>query len=113
MSRNLIVARMDPGHAQKVAETFARSDRSGLPAEMGVTGRHLFRFRGLYLHLLEAHDDFDERIRRARQNESFRQISQELDPYISAYDPATWRGPNDALAEIFYSWNCRSEQGEK
>ena len=54
MHRALIVARMAPDSAADIAEVFAASDRGELPQLIGVTGRSLFQFGDLYLHLIEA-----------------------------------------------------------
>jgi cyclase len=36
---------------------------------------------------------------------SFRSVSEELQPYITAYDP-NWRSPQDAMARRFYEWSA-------
>lgn len=66
MERRLIVARMNPEAAQSVSEIFAESDAGPLPALVGVTGRSLFHFRGLYFHLIEAEHPVDRGIEAAR-----------------------------------------------
>lgn len=105
MPSSLIVARMDSGSADAVHETFAEFDRSEMPHLMGTRRRQLFSYRGLYFHL----QDFDdargrERIEGAKQDPRFVRISEDLKPFIGAFDPATWRSPADAMAECFYEW---------
>ncbi|MDS0135817.1 MULTISPECIES: TcmI family type II polyketide cyclase [unclassified Amycolatopsis] len=105
MHSTLIVARMDPGSRQAVADLFARFDASELPGLMGTRRRELFHYRGLYFHL----QDFDgehggEAIQEARTHPGFIGISADLKPFIEAYDPSTWRSPKDAMATRFYHW---------
>jgi cyclase len=107
MHSTLIVARMAPASAEHVAELFGAFDRTDMPGRMGTRRRQLFAYRGLYFHL----QDFDEndgagRIEDARTDPRFTAISQDLKPYIEAYDPATWRSPADAMAHRFYEWGA-------
>ncbi|WP_278314967.1 TcmI family type II polyketide cyclase [Lolliginicoccus levis] len=107
MTSSLIVARMEPGSVGSVQRIFAEFDRGEMPHLMGTRRRQLFFYRGLYFHL----QDFDdsrgrERIEGAKQDPRFVQISEDLKPFISAYDPATWRSPSDAMAERFYDWTA-------
>ena len=39
-----------------------------------------------------------------REDPLFRQVSKNLSPFVSAYDPDTWRAPSDAMAQAFYRW---------
>lgn len=39
----------------------------------------------------------------AQQLPAFRAVSDELRPYINAYDPH-WQSPRDAMAARFYHW---------
>ncbi|TYB60586.1 TcmI family type II polyketide cyclase [Nonomuraea sp. PA05] len=103
MRRTLIVARMDPGHIDKVASIFAESDATELPDLVGVTRRTLFRFHDLYFHLAEAETDVPSRVDDVRQHPLFRDVSDRLAPYVLPYDPS-WRGPRDAMATPFYEW---------
>jgi cyclase len=96
---------MAPASAGSVHEVFAAFDSTDMPHRMGTRRRQLFSYRGLYFHL----QDFDdqrgrERIEGAKQDPRFIRISEELKPYIEAYDAATWRSPSDALADCFYDW---------
>lgn len=103
--RTLIVARMKPGCADKVADIFARSDQGELPGLIGVRGRSLFRFgEDLYLHLVEADTPPGPEVARHRDHPDFRGISERLSPFVLPYDAATWREPNDAMACEFYRW---------
>lgn len=105
MHRTLIVARMVPESADEVAAVFADSDRhSGLATALGVRARSLFRFGQLYLHLVESDRPLAEAVAAHRDDPRFRRISQDLNPFVSAYDPGTWREPKDAMAQEFYRW---------
>ncbi|MEZ7007193.1 TcmI family type II polyketide cyclase [Streptomyces sp. SCSIO 75703] len=104
MHHTLIVARMTPGAAPDIAKVFAESDRGELPHLVGVTGRSLFSFGDVYLHLIESEDDPAPRIARLTGHPEFREVSERLEPYVAAYDPATWRSPQDAMARRFYRW---------
>lgn len=105
MHSNLIVARMDPQSCADVAGLFGAFDQTDMPHRMGTRRRQLFSYQGLYFHL----QDFDsdnggELIEEAKTDPRFIRISQDLKPFIEAYDPATWRSPADAMAKRFYSW---------
>jgi cyclase len=105
MHSTLIVARMDPGCSDDVAQIFAEFDTTHMPTLMGTRRRQLFSYQGLYFHV----QDFDAEdggaaIAGARQEPLFVRVSDDLKPYISAYDPQTWRSPADAMATRFYHW---------
>lgn len=103
--RSLIVARMDPARSAEVAGLFAESDRTDLPAVLGVRRRHLFRYGdGLYFHYVEFDGDRTAALRTAAGRGDFRSLSADLDAYIQPYDPATWHSPADAMATEFYRW---------
>ncbi|MER5767873.1 TcmI family type II polyketide cyclase [Streptomyces sp. NPDC001985] len=107
MYSTLIVARMAPTSADRVAGLFDAFDRSDMPGRMGTRRRELFSYRGLYFHL----QDFDEdsgagAIEGAKTDPRFLRVSEDLKPYIEAYDPATWRSPADAMAQRFYHWQA-------
>lgn len=104
MHQTLIVARMRPGRAEQVADVFARSDATDLPGMLGVSRRSLFRFHDLYFHLVESTADLRPDLAEVRRHPLFQQINTELEEHIEAYDPETWRTPNDAMAERFYLW---------
>ncbi|MFI1095224.1 TcmI family type II polyketide cyclase [Streptomyces sp. NPDC020917] len=104
MHRSLIVARMKPEAADDIARTFAESDRGELPGLIGVTGRSLFQFGDVYLHLIEAERPPGPEVARMKDHPEFREISRALESYVQAYDPATWREPKDAMAREFYRW---------
>jgi cyclase len=112
MFSTLIVARIDPVSAPAVAELFARFDAGDMPHRMGTRRRQLFHYRGLYFHL----QDFDAdggatAIESAKTAPEFVKISADLKPFIGAYDPATWRSPQDAMAERFYDWTAQPVAG--
>ncbi|MEU3984552.1 TcmI family type II polyketide cyclase [Streptomyces sp. NPDC026672] len=107
MHSTLIVARMEPRSTEDVARLFGAFDGTEMPQRMGTRRRQLFTYRGLYFHL----QDFDsadggERIEAAKEDPRFVGISQDLKPFVTAYDPATWRSPADAMARRFYHWTA-------
>jgi cyclase len=95
---------MDPEHAPEVARIFAESDAGGLPHLLGVKERILFRFHDLYFHLIESEPGIAENLQRVRTGKLFQDVDHALKPLVLAYDPDTWRGPQDAMATPFYSW---------
>lgn len=106
MHSTLIVARMEPGSCDDVAELFGAFDQTEMPDLMGTRRRQLFHYKGLYFHLQDFDsDDGHEAIGQARSHPLFMGISQDLKPFIQAYDPATWRSPADAMATRFYHWD--------
>ncbi|WP_267882318.1 TcmI family type II polyketide cyclase [Streptomyces sp. NRRL B-24484] len=102
--RSLIVARMRPGSGDDIAGIFADSDRGELPHLIGVTGRSLFQFEDLYLHLIEADRPPGPSVARHVKHPEFQLVSDRLTAHVQAYDPATWREPKDAMAREFYRW---------
>ncbi|MEV8591318.1 MULTISPECIES: TcmI family type II polyketide cyclase [unclassified Streptomyces] len=105
MHSNLIVARMDSRSSADVARLFAAFDETDMPHRMGTRRRQLFMYNGLYFHLQDFDDDNGgELIEQAKSDPRFVGISQDLKPFIEAYDPATWRSPADAMAKRFYTW---------
>ena len=105
MHQSLIVARMAPGSAQDIAKVFEESDRGELPHLVGVARRSLFQFDDVYLHLIESEQDPGPAIAKMAGHPEFRDISERLSQYVTAYDPATWRSPKDAMAHRFYRWD--------
>jgi cyclase len=107
MYSTLIVARMAPASGEDVAELFGEFDTTEMPHRMGTRRRQLFHYRGLYFHLQDFDSDQGEaRIEDARTDPRFIQISDDLKPFIEAYDPKTWRSPADAMATPFYHWEA-------
>jgi cyclase len=104
MEKTLIVARMLPGSEQDIASVFAASDATELPRRIGVQSRTLFRFHDLYMHLIEAEQPLTAAVDSRREDPLFREVSKNLEPFVSAYDPDTWRVPSDAMAKAFYRW---------
>ena len=102
--RALIVARMKPDSAADIAGVFADSDRGELPHLVGVTGRSLFQFGDLYLHLIEAEREPGPQVAKVADHPEFRDVSRKLAAFVQAYDPQTWREPKDAMAHEFYRW---------
>jgi cyclase len=106
MYSTLIVARMDPNSAESVTDIFEKFDATEMPDLMGTRRRELFSYKGLYFHL----QDFDadhgaEHIDAVRSHPLFVGVSADLEPFIEAYDPRTWRSPADAMANRFYHWS--------
>ncbi|MEU2288112.1 TcmI family type II polyketide cyclase [Streptomyces sp. NPDC013178] len=104
MHHALIVARMAPGSAPDIAKIFEESDRGELPHLVGVSRRSLFQFNDVYLHLIESERDPGPAIAKVAGHPEFRDVSERLQAYVSAYDPETWRSPKDAMAHCFYRW---------
>lgn len=103
MNRTLIVARLDPGPAESIAELFAESDATELPDLVGVSRRTLFRFHDLYFHLVEADDDITPNLYAARKHPLYTTLSDRLQSHVRPYDP-NWQEPKDAMAQPFYVW---------
>lgn len=104
MHRALIVARMKPGSAPGIADVFAASDAGELPHLIGVSGRSLFQFGDVYLHLIEADRPPGPAVAEYASHPAFKDVSDRLSVHVEAYDPATWRSPKDAMAHEFYRW---------
>jgi cyclase len=105
MHRTLIVARLDPGPAEAIADIFAESDATELPRLIGVSRRTLFRFHDLYFHLVEADDDITPDLYKAREHPLYKDINKRLADHVRPYDP-NWKEPKDAMAEPFYTWTA-------
>ena len=101
--RTLIVARMQHDDADNVAALFAESDATDLPHMIGVQRRTLFRFHGLYFHLVKAEEGSNDNLYKARSHPLYQDINTRLQQYMTPYDPS-WREPKDSMAESFYSW---------
>ena len=104
--RTLIVARMNPSDEQTVAQIFGDSDAGELPHLVGVSRRELFAFHGLSFPLIEAENSINAPLAHVREHPLFVEVNTQLESYITAYDPATWRGPRDAMARSFYTWTA-------
>lgn len=103
--RTLIVAKMDHKDADAVGNLFAESDATDLPHMIGVKRRTLFRFHGLYFHLVEAEEPINKNLYKARSHPLYADINTKLAEYMTPYDPA-WREPKDSMAEPFYVWQA-------
>jgi cyclase len=107
MHSTLIVARLKNADSAPVADIFANFDKTEMPGLMGTRRRQLFHYRGLYFHLQDFDtDDGGAAIEDAKSHPLFVQVSEDLKPFIGAYDPATWRSPADAMATRFYEWSA-------
>jgi cyclase len=105
VKRGVIVAKIKPGSEEKVAEIFAESDEGDLPQIMGVTHRSLFILDDVYIHYVEMDEDLAQKVDEHGGHDLFQDISRKLDPYITPYNPETWRSPKDARANEFYTWD--------
>ncbi|MEQ4303829.1 TcmI family type II polyketide cyclase [Plantactinospora sp. B6F1] len=108
MSSTLIVARMAPEVSGEVARIFGRFDETEMPSLMRVRRRELFSYQGLYFHLQDFDGDGGAAIEGVRSHPLFVDVSAALRPFISPYDPQTWRSPADAMASSFYRWEATS-----
>ncbi len=108
MSRTLIVARMRHGSEDAVKHIFAASDLGELPRMLGVRERRLYRFHDLYFHSIDSDEELALPLTEVRANPLFTDINTKLSEHITAYDPATWRSPSDAMAREFYLWRAQA-----
>jgi len=104
MNRTVIVARIKPDAEQSVARIFAESDATSLPHDLGVESRSLYSLGELYLHVIDFRADPAAALRKGPELAGFKRISDDLRAYISPYDEATWKSPQDAVAREFYHW---------
>jgi cyclase len=108
VKRGVIVAKIKPGSEDEVARIFAESDQTELPRLTGVRHRSLWVLDDVYIHLLELDDEFADAVDNVRDHPLFKDISRQLDAYITPYNPETWKSPKDAQARQFYSWEPES-----
>ena len=103
--RTLMVLRMDPGDAERVAAAFAEHDMTGLPEEIGLTRRTLFRFHDLYMHLIESDADVLPELIKARDDPRFQTVNAEVGKYLTPYS-SDWHQLTDSKAEVIYTWEA-------
>ena len=108
MHQTMIIAKMAPTDADDVAAVFGKYDATSMPHEIGVRARSLYQFHGIYVHLIDFDRPVPEAMRIAQSLPAFRAVSDDLRPYIQAYDP-NWRSPQDAMARRFYHWTSAPE----
>lgn len=101
--RALMVRRWDPADRDHIAEIFREHDRTELPTRIGATRRTLFGFHDLYFHLIEAEDDFRDRLAAAVADQRFRTVDDQLAVLLRPYDPAA-PSMAQAQAQPFYDW---------
>lgn len=101
--RSVIVARIRPGSEEKVADIFARNDETTRPQDFGVIGRALYSLNDLYVHVIERNVDPKVSLSKARGLPTFKQICEDIDPYVTPYSK-NWKVPADAVAKEFYRW---------
>jgi cyclase len=104
MNRALIVARIAPNAHDEVAHIFGQSDRGSLARELGVRERSLYALDDVYIHAVTFDQDVQAAMAAAREHPGFAEISDLLRPYVTPYNPQTWRSPRDAMARRFYHW---------
>lgn len=103
----IVVNRMAQDSIPEVAELFAELDATDFPYRMSTRRRQLFTHHGVYFHIQDFPDvDGKAAIADAwkEQDPRFIKICRELDPFMTVYDPATWRSPADQIATRFYHW---------
>ncbi|SCG67611.1 TcmI family type II polyketide cyclase [Micromonospora inositola] len=105
MSRLLIVSRIVPGAEGRVAQIFAESDATELPALTGVRHRSLYCLHDLCVHLMETVDVDPDAVAGMRDHPLYRQTNERLSAHTSPYLP-TWGSPRDAIAGCFYTWDA-------
>ena len=103
--RALMVMRMDPGHADAVAELFAEHDKGDMPYVVGISRRTLFRYQDLYMHLLEADADVFDKLLAARARTDFQEVNRRLSAYLERYAPDRMSELQDSKATPFYTWS--------
>ncbi|GAB3142624.1 TcmI family type II polyketide cyclase [Micromonospora sonneratiae] len=102
MSRLLIVGRIAPEAEPQIAQIFAESDATELPAITGARHRSLYRLGDLFVHLIEMDGAGPEK---AAQHPLFLEVNKRLSEHTSPY-LSTWRSPRDAMARCFYQWDA-------
>lgn len=103
--RNVIVCSMVPGSEGTVADVFGHYDKVTRPQDLGVIGRRLLSFEGLYIHVIER--NVDPKISgQSRGLPAFQQIAEAIGPYVTPY-PKNWKNPSDSVAQEFYSWAAK------
>ncbi|MFC0006527.1 TcmI family type II polyketide cyclase [Micromonospora siamensis] len=105
MSRLLIVSRISPGSEGRVAQIFAESDATELPALTGVRHRSLYCLHDLLVHLVETAQVDADALAAARSHPLYLQVNERLSAHTTSYLP-TWRSPRDAVAGCFYRWDA-------
>ncbi|MFG1666848.1 TcmI family type II polyketide cyclase [Streptomyces sp. Y7] len=109
MQRVLFIDRMRPQDADEVAKIWKAHDATGLPQDIGVAGRYLYRFHGLYVHMVEArddiHEDLTDRIFAARDDRAFVETRDALADFLTPYSPE-FRNLKATKAEEFYRWQA-------
>ncbi|MGW4826631.1 TcmI family type II polyketide cyclase [Amycolatopsis japonica] len=109
MQRVLFIDRMDPDDAGQVARIWAEHDVTGLPERIGVARRTLFRFRGLYVHMVEFREGIEDglvdRIYSARTDPAFERTRSELSEFLQPF-AADVRNLKDTEARPFYTWQA-------
>ena len=105
MSRLLIVSRIIPGSEGRVAQIFAESDATELPALTGVRHRSLYCLHDLCVHLMETGYVDPDALACARNHPLYLRVNERLSAHTTPYLP-TWRSPRDAIAGCFYRWDA-------
>ncbi|MGH8906393.1 MAG: TcmI family type II polyketide cyclase [Egibacteraceae bacterium] len=103
--RALMVMRMEPAHAQAVAEIFAKHDQGDMPHVVGISRRTLFQYHDLYMHLLEADTDILGKLYVARARPDFQDVNAQLENHLKRYHPEGWSELKHSMATPFYTWS--------
>jgi hypothetical protein len=104
--RALMIRKMRPADAGAVAAAFADHDRTDMPVRLGLSGRTLFHYHGLYAHLVEAGHDVMGELAALRDDPAFVTVDRRVARYLEAYDPAR-PSMAEARARAFYDWERR------
>ena len=94
---------------------------SDSPNDRGLSRKHIMasidrslkRLGVDYVDLYQIHRfDKNTSIEETKTHPLFVRISDDLKPYIEAYNPATWRSPKDTMATRFYHWAADNAEAE-
>nr|ASA49560.1 polyketide synthesis cyclase [Actinoallomurus sp.] len=102
----LMVRRIKAEDTASVADVFAEHDATGLPARIGITERSLFEYRGLYFHLVQADEDFRERLHSPDNAPLIKEVDAQLKPYLLPFAEGL-PAMSDSQATRFYHWTAR------
>lgn len=105
MNRLLVIGRIDPGSERHVAEIFAESDATELPAVTGTRHRSLYRLGDLFVHLTETEPQAPPPFAAAQGHPLLAEVGRRLAEHVSPYLPHLV-APGDAVAGCFYRWDA-------
>lgn len=105
MTFRMLMVRLMPDDAEgEISKAFSEHDASGVPEAIGAVHRSLYRYHGIYLHLIEAPHDIRPQLATHAGNPAFRQVDERLSQLLRPVDP---QAPSlrQAQARCFYEWN--------